>query len=258
LVVIDFQRDTAAANAAIARIKATGRPVSALLLTHPHPDHIGGMDLFKKAFPSARLYASRDSAEEIRTDGAGYQAMTREAVGAAAPARYPLPDVVFEPGSTLNLAGLEIRTLELGAAEARSATAFFVPSIGALFGGDVAVAGMTDFLMEGRTGPWLAQLDRLAAAYPGARTLHPGHGDAGQPMAIYAQARRALEVNRAAVQRQIDAGEAPNGRLTANGAQAVESEVQERLGRQTPVAVVPNLMRENAKAVARELASRER
>jgi glyoxylase-like metal-dependent hydrolase (beta-lactamase superfamily II) len=255
LIVIDFQRDTAAANNAIARIKATGRPVAALLLTHPHPDHIGGMDQFKRAFPDARLYASRASADEIRTDGAGYQAMTREAVGATAPTRYPQPDAIIEPNATLELAGLQIRTLELGAGEAQSATVFYVPSAAALFGGDIAVAGMTDFLMEGRTEPWLAQLDKLASAFPEARTLYPGHGGAGEPARIITGAREGLQLYRAAVRRQIDAGEAPRGHLTAKGLQAVETEVRTRLGEQPAVALVPQLVQQNAKAVAGELTS---
>jgi glyoxylase-like metal-dependent hydrolase (beta-lactamase superfamily II) len=124
LVIVDFQRDTASASAAIERIKASGRPVAALLLTHPHPDHIGGIDQFKRAFPDAPLHASRASADEINADARGYQRMTRDMLGEKAPARLPGPDRILAGGETLRIAGLDIETLELGPGEAVAATVY--------------------------------------------------------------------------------------------------------------------------------------
>ncbi len=253
LVVVDFQRDTASASAAIERVKASGRPVAALLLTHPHPDHIGGLDQFKRAFPDAPLHASRASAEEIEADARGYQKMTRAALGDRAPARYPAPDRIVESGAPLRIAGLDIEPLELGPGEAVAATVYHLPASGALFAGDVAVSGMADFLLEGRTGAWLAQIERLRAAFPAARTLYPGHGEPGRPAAVFDEAAGVLRFYRARALEAIARGEVEGVFLSPAGVKAVADAVRRRYGERPPVALVPNLVEENAKAVGAEL-----
>lgn len=257
LVVVDFQRDTASAAAAIERIKAIGKPVAALLLTHPHPDHIGGLDQFKRAFPDAPLHASRASAEEIETDGRGLQRATRAALGDKAPARYPAPDRIVADRDLLRIAGLEIEALELGPGESVAATAYHLPATGALFAGDVAVSGMADFLLEGRTGAWLAQIERLRAAFPAARTLYPGHGEPGRPAAILDETAGVLRFYRARAAEAIARGEVMGVFLTAEGAKAVADAVRRRFGERPPVALVPDLLEENAKAVGAELLARQ-
>ena len=51
IVVIDGQRLTSQAQVVIDEIKKAGKPVVALILTHIHPDHVGGTAAFAQAFP---------------------------------------------------------------------------------------------------------------------------------------------------------------------------------------------------------------
>lgn len=56
IVVIDAQRDLFHAAEAIAAVRAVGKPVRAILITHPHPDHYTGIGLFRQAFPGVVVY----------------------------------------------------------------------------------------------------------------------------------------------------------------------------------------------------------
>src|SRR2546421_6345299 len=59
LVVIDVQRDLVHAAKALATVKAVGRPVPAILLTHAHPDQYTGLGLFRQALPGVAVYSCR-------------------------------------------------------------------------------------------------------------------------------------------------------------------------------------------------------
>jgi glyoxylase-like metal-dependent hydrolase (beta-lactamase superfamily II) len=178
LIVMDFQRDTESAAQAIAKIQSTGKPVIALLLTHAHPDHIGGIDQFKRAFPSAPLYATQATFNEVKNDTTGYQKMGPKFLQDKAPKAYPLPDRILKNKDRLVIGDLTIDVLELGKGESESATVFYLPQTKALFSGDMVANKMIDFMLEYGTGNWLKQIDRLAQIYPQARLIYPGHGAA--------------------------------------------------------------------------------
>src|SRR4051812_39512704 len=46
VVVIDGLRTIPDAQAALAELEKIGKPVKAVFITHPHPDHIGGLGVF--------------------------------------------------------------------------------------------------------------------------------------------------------------------------------------------------------------------
>ena len=253
LIVVDFQRDTESAAQAIAAIRAVGKPVLGLLLTHPHPDHIGGMDQFRKAFPQASMYASQASVDEIKNDTTGYIKMGPIFLKDKAPAAYPAPDRILKNRDRFTIDGLVIESLEMGAGEAVNATVFHIPSRSIVLTGDIVANDMEDFMLEGRTGLWLKQIDVLEQKFGRARMFYPGHGAPAKPLTLINKQRQVLKFVRSEVNKQIKAGQWNGKELTELGANAVAQAVQARYAGQLPVAPIGQLSQRNAQGVAKEL-----
>jgi glyoxylase-like metal-dependent hydrolase (beta-lactamase superfamily II) len=124
--------------------------VVAILLTHPHPDYVGGLGVLHDAFPTAPIHASQATADWMRADPLGFYGLARQA-DPDYPATLTYPDHTFAPGATLDLGGARFETLELGPGESQTATAYFEPASGDLFSGDVTNNHATPALLEGNT-----------------------------------------------------------------------------------------------------------
>ncbi len=256
LVLIDSQRDPVSANQLLSELRATGKPVVAVLLTHPHPDHIGGLDVLRRAYPEMAIYASQATAEMIKSDANGFQKITVRDLEDRAPASYPVPNRIIAPGDRLNIAGLTIETQEFGKGESSSANTYYLADSGAVFAGDIVINGMTDALLEGRTRSWLAQIEHLRALYPKARILYPGHGAPGEPVMLMNEEAEYLRFVRATVRTPIDEGQLAGDKLTDVARHAVVSATIARFGHRPPVVYPlsePRLIEMNADAVAAEL-----
>lgn len=259
LIVIDSGRSLSDARKALAVIRRERRPVVAILVTHAHPDHVGGLGVLQDAFPGAPIYASEADRRIMQTDPAGGFRQTREALGEDYAAELRLPDRIVRAGQTLRLGGLTIRTATFGPGEAPSQTLYYVPQSRALFAGDVVGDGATPFLLDRRSCGWLRDLARLRRRFPRAGVLYPGHGHPGQAAALMSAQERYLTRFRRLVRPRVAPGSDGGRDITAAERAAVVAAMERTYPGNLPVAgTVFDLLDLNVDAVAEELRSEPR
>lgn len=140
--------------------RAMGMTPAAILLTHGHFDHVGGVDGLLAAYPDLPVYAHRGDISP--TPG--------QLTWQAAPSWVELRD-----HDTLSLAGISLHVLH---APGHSKGSVVFQAEDCLFTGDVLFSGSmgrTDF-PGGSVGEMIASLSRLAAL-PGDYRVYPGHMD---------------------------------------------------------------------------------
>lgn len=260
LVLIDGQRQTHEAMLAVEAIEATGRPVLAILVTHEHSDHIGGLPVFREAFGDEMpIYASADTIENLRTDPVGDMVYSERFLGPSFP-DFPheleIPNMVFQDGDTLRFGELTFHIRLQGHGEGSSGALFHVPDLNALFIGDLASNGMTPYFGRGHTAEWLQNLEEARNAYPETIRLYPGHGGSG-PITLFDEEAEYIRYSRDLVANYGD-GASP---LDPNAMQDIIDTIWDRYpadytGR-PPVASITDPIRVNVNALVRELGRAE-
>lgn len=249
VIIIDGQRTLSEAEAALVSIKATQKPIAAIFLTHPHPDHFTGLRAFADYSPDAPIYGSPITLETIETDANGLVAASREILGEEFPDEVAMPTELIEDGDMLTIAGLEFQVHQLAPNEAEVMTMLYLPETRSLFSGDLVNSSKTPFLLAQHTTPWVEQLEMLSSQFPDAETIYPGHGDPGPKNVLIRDQLEYLTLFRQIVSdRLVD-----DGQISADEKAQIVERMNIWYADHLPVAAIPALLEQNIDAVAAEL-----
>jgi glyoxylase-like metal-dependent hydrolase (beta-lactamase superfamily II) len=165
-----------------------------LVTTHFHPEH----DLGAQVFPeSTTLIRSNDQAKDIAEFGLQLAQVfaRRSAVNAELlkDADFRKANVTFDRDYALDLGGVQVQLIAMGANHTRGDTAIWVESDRVLFSGDVAMRPQPVFASPYSTiRHWLSSLDRLEALKPA--VIVPSHGPTGDAAFISGYRNYLIEV----------------------------------------------------------------
>jgi glyoxylase-like metal-dependent hydrolase (beta-lactamase superfamily II) len=245
VIVVDSQFLISTATELSARLDALGKPLAAVIITHPHPDHYNGLPILLQGRPSVPVYANAATIAGIRATQAEKRAAWTPVYGDDYPAVDGLPDHEIGPDETLEIAGSELRLIDLGAFECADNSIIHLPQADALIASDLIYNGAHPWLAEHRTAAWLERLDDVEARFGHVRTVYAGHGQPGTP-ALFDEQRRYIAGFRSRISGALEGGVLPPAALASIVAET-------RKGREGwPLDA---LIEMNARAVAQEIAA---
>lgn len=197
LILFDALRRADQVDEALALVKSLGAPVRAIILTHAHTDHYGGVPFWRAHFPDVPIYATAAIRDEIRDDVFPDNARRRAMFGSRFPTQTELnqhlPTRFVRDGQPFTVSGLRITPLVMGPSESPAAVVYLLPERRAAIVGDLVnvltVAAPTISLAR-----WLEQLDRIERETRPDTTIHVGHGPSGPAHPLIAEQRTYLQL----------------------------------------------------------------
>ncbi|MGY2398246.1 MBL fold metallo-hydrolase [Pseudomonas sp. SDO5271_S396] len=173
-ILVDAQFGKSQAEQVVQKIRASGKHLTTIYISHGDPDYYFGLDTLTAAFPEAKVLAPKPVVDHINATVAAKLEFWGPKMGADKPAKTLVPHVL--EGHSLNLEGQTLEVIGLdGAQPDRSFV--WIPSIKAVVGGVVVAQGIHVWMADTQSAQshtdWLDILARIRQLNP--RTVIPGH-----------------------------------------------------------------------------------
>ncbi|MHA7113962.1 MBL fold metallo-hydrolase [Pseudomonas promysalinigenes] len=173
-ILIDAQFGKAQAEQLVQRLRASGKRLTTIYISHGDPDYYFGLDTVTRAFPKAKVLASAATLAHIRQTMDAKLAYWGPLMGADKPAQLVLPQAL--KGQRLMLEGRALEVVGLDGPQPERSFVW-IPSIKAVVGGVVVSQNIHVWMADTQTAKshadWLGTLVRIQALAP--RTVVPGH-----------------------------------------------------------------------------------
>jgi glyoxylase-like metal-dependent hydrolase (beta-lactamase superfamily II) len=188
-VLVDGQLYRADAEAVVQLVRASGRRLTRVFLTHAHPDHFMGLDIIRAAFPDAAFVATPPVLADYNAGAPPTFRSLKGQLGELVADR--LVALTALEGTSLVIDGESVEVIDVGTAgESAHAAALALPTGPALIAGDLVYSGVHLYLGECTSAGWKSALDALAARRFTA--VYAGHGPSGDA-ALIEETRRYIE-----------------------------------------------------------------
>ncbi|MDY0834267.1 MBL fold metallo-hydrolase [Pseudomonas sp. SED1] len=173
-ILVDAQFGKTQAEQLVQKIRASGKHLTTIYISHGDPDYYFGLDTLTAAFPQAKVLAPQPVVDHIKATVEHKLAFWGPKLGADKPAKAVIPQVL--EGHSLTLEGKQLEVIGLDGAQP-DRTFVWIPSIKAVVGGVVVSENIHVWMADTQTAKshtdWLATLQRIQDLKP--RTVIPGH-----------------------------------------------------------------------------------
>ena len=190
VVVIDALGSPALATRLLAEIKkVTPLPVTHVIVTHYHADHIYGLQAFKAS--GARIVAHRAAREYLYSETARLRLEASKqqlAPWVNDQTHLVEADDWIEGEKTLEVGGVRFQLKPVGPSHTPEDLAVYLPTEKVLFAGDLVFRSRIPFVGQADSRHWIVALDQLLAF--DTLVIVPGHGPVSQ------EARKDMQLTR--------------------------------------------------------------
>ncbi|MFQ5632287.1 MAG: MBL fold metallo-hydrolase [bacterium] len=182
----------------------TDQPITRVIVSHYHADHIYGLQVFKEI--GAKIYASEGSLKYLESEIALERLKERRlslSPWVNEQTRLIAPDEIFETSTTFRVGTKKFTISNQGKAHSDGDIAMLVEPDLVLFSGDIIFQDRIPFIGNGDTRHWLEILEKIEST--GLRALVPGHGPASfEPSATISLTREYLAYMRDVMREGVD------------------------------------------------------
>jgi glyoxylase-like metal-dependent hydrolase (beta-lactamase superfamily II) len=181
VMLVDAQLTKTSAEKVLQEIKETKKPLSIIYITHEHADHFLGLEVFKEAYPRARIMADSSVVDRINKV---YQAKIDKWKTILGPgATSHVVAVEQFDGNFIEFESSKIEILKSIQGDTDENTMLWIPGQRILVAGDVLFNDMHLYTAETDSkarGNWLNSLNKIRKLNPS--IVVPGHSRVGAPL----------------------------------------------------------------------------
>lgn len=177
VVAVDGTLTVSDGRALRAQVESLGKPLLAVLVTHAHPDHYGGI-VELVGGDGVPVVATVGVDAVIRRDDALKEEILRPMFGEEWPRERMFPNRTVSDGEALEFGATSFTVVDLGPGESPHDSIWFLgDDRRTVFLGDQVYGHKHAYLADGFFEEWLRNLERLGQELPATATLQIGHGE---------------------------------------------------------------------------------
>jgi glyoxylase-like metal-dependent hydrolase (beta-lactamase superfamily II) len=246
IVAIDSTLTETESKKLRSEVEALKKPLLAVLITHPHPDHVAGITNLV-AGDRVEIVATRPVFELMQRLEEPKRKQWTPVYGSEWVQKWTYPNRIVDSGTKLSFGGVTFSVLDVGpGGDAEQNSVWFIETPQrTAFLSDLVFNGTHSYVADGHLLAWLANLARLERECRNMEVVFPGHGGAGTARDLI-RAQRDYLLTLAGYVKEL-----ASGRPTLD--EAAKKELERRITADYPGHGLSFLIGMNADPIAREL-----